>query len=200
MTVWITPRVTVVVKHSTKPIVHHLHCSVKCHLRQTVCPYRFIVYLDCCVLWSVHVCGSCQTPSPCLVSVLQTGEGKGMSACQYPAASLLLVFGAHRAILSVCCTCQGGMWEMREGERRSGGVRAPSLMLSGPKNRQHPPFFSIPSASLFPYSSLPVSPSLFSLSSSFPFLLVSLFGLSKHALWCPMIRLLKCNARQFGHC
>lgn len=58
---------------------------------------------------SSEVCLSCQIPSPCLVSVLQTGEGRRMSACQYPAASLLLVFRAHRAFPSVCCMCQGGM-------------------------------------------------------------------------------------------
>lgn len=45
-------------------------------------------------------------PLPCLVSLAQTGEGRRMSACQYPAASLLLAFGAHGAVLSVCCTCQ----------------------------------------------------------------------------------------------
>ena len=74
------------------------------------------------------------------------------------------------------------------------------LMLCGPKNSQHPPFFSTPSASLFPYAaSLPGSPSLFSSHPCPLFLLVCLFRLSKHALWCPMIRLLKCNARQFGH-
>lgn len=173
--------------------------SVTC-VKQSALIGLLSVCIDCCVLWSVHVCVFCQIPSPCLVSVLQTGEGRRMSACQYPAASLSLAFGAHRAVLSVCCTCQGGMWEMR-GWREEDRSEAPSFSCYvGLKIDSILPSFLFPVHLCFhtqrPSPDLPLC---------FPLILVlfppvSLFGLSKHALWCPMIRLLQCNARQFGHC
>lgn len=92
-----------------------------------------------------------------------------------------------------------GKWgdgeKRRRGVRRR-GVRAPPPMLSGPKNRPHPPFFLFPMHLCFHTQ----PPPCFSLCFPHLFLLISLFGLSKHAIWCPMIRLLKCNARLCRQC
>lgn len=154
---------SVVLKGSTKPIVHHLHCSlVQVSLALNSLPLS--VY---CLPWLLCplkcVCVRVLSDAQSLSCLCSADRRRRMSACQYPAASLLLVFVAHIAVLSVCCTCQGGMWEIRgrrEEEERVGPLH---LMLCGPKNRKHPPVFSIPSASLFPYpASLPGSPSLFS--------------------------------------
>lgn len=68
------------------------------------------------VLWCVCVC-VCPVRHPVLVlSVLQTSEGRRMSACQYPAASLLLVFRALRdALLHVPRRNMGnGGWREEE--------------------------------------------------------------------------------------
>lgn len=172
----ITSWMTAAMKGSMMTIIHLLHCT---EVQVSLASKSLSLSLYCL---SSEECMCCW---PVLVSSLFCRQVKA-EACQYPAASLLLVFGAHRTIPSVCCTCQGGMWEMRgwrEEEERSEPPPPLSLMLSGPKNRPHPPFFSIPNASLFPYTGrLPVSLSVFPIFSLF--LLISLFGLSKHGIWC----------------
>lgn len=77
------------------------------------------------------------------------------------------------------------------GEQRS-GVSPLHPMLCGPKNRQHPPFFSNPSASLFSH------PASFLISPSSPSPSFSSLFLCKHPLWCPLITPLQCNPRQVG--
>lgn len=151
----------------------------------------------------MHVCVRVLSDTQCLSCLCSADRRRRMSACQYPAASLLLVFVAHIAVLSVCCTCQGGMWEIRglRAEERERESQAPSISC----------YVDLKIESILPSSLFPVHlcfhsqrPSL-DLPLCFPLilvlaLLVSQFSLSKHSLRCPVISLLKCNARQFGHC
>lgn len=139
------------------------------------CPYQFVVSPG----WSTPV------TSFSIVSGLQTGEPASIQlffSCWYSGHTESSSVSAVRAKEE--CRKWGN------GEQRS-GVSPLHLMLCGPKNRQHPSFFSNPSASLFSHpASFLVLPSSPSPSSS------SLF-LCKHPLWCPLITLLQCNPRQF---
>lgn len=150
-----------------RPSVHHHHSMVPVSLPSSSLPLSVCPYCLACPL----VC-ACPVGHPVLVLVLQTGDGRRTSACQDPAASLLLVFWAHRAILSICCTCQGGKVE-NEG-MVSEGEKFPSLLICADlKIDSVLPFLNSLCISVSSYSAFfPVYPLLLSISPSFPCLFV----------------------------
>lgn len=204
MMVWVSPQATAVffdtVYRSSSSLLHSL--SVTC-VKQSA----LIGLLSVLAVVSSEVClCACPVRYPVLVLSLFCRQEKE-EECQPASIQLLLSYWYSGHTEPSWVSVARAKEECRkwgDGERRRRrrrGVRPLHLMLCGPKNRQHPPFFSIPRASLFPYpASLLGSPSFAFRSSLCSSSFFSLFGLSKHPLWCPVIRLLKCNPRQFGQC
>lgn len=150
MTIRATPWVIVV---STKPIIHHLHCSlvqVSLALKSLPLSVYCLPWL-LCPLKCACVC-ACPVRYPVLVlSLFCRQEKKNVSLPVSSCFSLIGIRGTHsrpECLLHVPRRNVGnkGIESGGERERESGPFH---LMLCGSKNRKHPPVFSIPSASLF---------------------------------------------------
>lgn len=181
--VWVTSHV-----FSSQPwsMIHHvLTRRFKCHLLQTLCHYWFIAYTEWYVLWCACVRVLSDTQSLSRLCRQEKTEG-----CQPARIQLLLAYwySGHTEPSRVSVARakeECGKW--RDSESHS------LLYCADLKIDRILSSFLFPVHLGFHTQLL----SLFLLLSYHPYFLVSLFGLRKYSSWCPEIRLLKSNGRQF---
>lgn len=165
----ITSRMTAVLKRSIKTIIHHLHCSAV----QVSLASKSLSLSLYCLSWLL-----CPLKCACVrllsLSHLCSADRRRQKNVSLPVSSCFSLIGIRGTQNHPECLLHVPRRNVgNEGMERKGGEEwAPppfSLMLSESKNRPHPPFFSIPHASLFPYTaSLPVAPSVFPHPFPFP--------------------------------
>lgn len=159
----------VLLKGSTKPIVHHLHCPIV-QVSLASNSLSLSVYCLSWLLCPLKCACVCVLSDNQPLSSLCSADRRRQKNVSLPESSCFSLIGIQGTQSRPECLLHVPRRNVGNERMERGGREewAPLPVLSGPKNRKHPPFFSIPSASLFPYpASLPVSPSLVS-SHPFP--------------------------------